>query len=106
MLKVRYIWCYKVRYNLIIDGSVMGPLMKVDTQLDTATQQLIVQIGQNIRTARKGRDMTQEQLAEAADISEKFLSAVENGRERNLSVRYLMSISIALGVPFEEIVSR
>ena len=105
MLKVRYIWCYKGRYNLIIDGSVMGPLMKVDTQLDTATQKLIVQIGLNIRAARKGRDMTQEQLAEAADISEKFLSAVENGREKNLSVRYLMSISIALNVSFEEIVS-
>jgi len=83
----------------------MGPLMKVDTQLDTATQKLIVQIGLNIRAARKGRDMTQEQLAEAADISEKFLSAVENGREKNLSVRYLMSISIALNVSFEEIVS-
>jgi transcriptional regulator with XRE-family HTH domain len=84
----------------------MGPLMKVDTQLDTATQKLIVQIGQNIRAARKHMNMTQEQLAEAADISEKFLSSVENGREKNLSVRYLMSISIALGVPFEEIVSR
>ena len=83
----------------------MGPLMKVDTQLDTATQKLIVQIGQNIRTARKRMNMTQEQLAEAADISEKFLSAVENGREKNLSVRYLMSISIALNMSFEEIVS-
>lgn len=83
----------------------MGLSMKADTQLDAVTQKLIVQIGLNIRTARKRMNMTQEQLAEAADISEKFLSAVENGREKNLSVRYLMSISIALGVPFGEIVS-
>lgn len=82
----------------------MGPLMKVDTQLNAATQKLIVQIGLNIRAARKRMDMTQEQLAEAADISEKFLSSVENGKERNLSVRYLMAISIALDVPFDEII--
>lgn len=38
-------------------------------------------VGARIRMARKGRGMTAEQLAEAADISTQFLAKVEKGQQ-------------------------
>lgn len=60
-------------------------------------------IGKNIRAEREIKNLTQEALAEKADISEKHLSAVENGRLDNISVGYLVDIGNALGIDFREL---
>lgn len=79
--------------------------MQISDKADQAAKELILLIGSNIRTIRKQKGITQEQLSEVADINEKFLSSVENGKETNLSVGYIMSIAIALDVTFEDLIS-
>lgn len=53
-------------------------------------------VGDRIRQVRDHRRMTQDRLAEIADISKGFLSDVENNN-RNLSSEYLLRIANALG---------
>ncbi|WP_315982997.1 helix-turn-helix domain-containing protein [Aliamphritea spongicola] len=64
------------------------------------TARLSAQIGALIKQARKTKGISQERLAEAADISEKYLSSVENSKEPNLSIGYVVAIALALKVPF------
>jgi len=53
-------------------------------------------VGDRIREVREHRRLTQDRLAEVADISKGFLSDVENNN-RNLSSEYLLRIATALG---------
>jgi transcriptional regulator with XRE-family HTH domain len=62
-----------------------------------------VAIGKRIRAERKKQDLTQEQLAELADISESFMGHIERGG-RTPSVETLMNISNALNLSIEYIV--
>jgi transcriptional regulator with XRE-family HTH domain len=57
-------------------------------------------VGENIRTFRKQAQMSQEMLAEKADLSPKYLGEVERGIV-NISLDTLMRIAKALkiGVP-------
>ncbi len=66
--------------------------------LKLETEKLSAQIGLLIKQARKSRGVTQEKLAEAADISEKYLSSVENGKESNISMGYILAIALALDI--------
>jgi len=52
--------------------------------------------GDRIRDLREKRKMTQDQLADAAQISKGFLSDVENNK-RNISSQALLRIANALG---------
>jgi transcriptional regulator with XRE-family HTH domain len=56
--------------------------------------------GDRIREIREKRKMTQDQLAEAADISKGFLSDVENSK-RNISSQGLLRIANSLGASIE-----
>jgi transcriptional regulator with XRE-family HTH domain len=56
--------------------------------------------GDRIREIREKRKMTQDQLAEAADISKGFLSDVENGK-RNIGSQGLLRIANSLGASIE-----
>ena len=51
-----------------------------------------------IRAARKGADMTQEELAEAADISFGYVKKLEYGELTNPSGKVIRKLSGALGV--------
>lgn len=62
------------------------------------TQSLIYKLGIKIRTLRKVAGLTQEQLAEAADVSPNFIGYVERG-QRALSIKTLERIARALNVP-------
>lgn len=63
------------------------------TGVDPAT----AAIGARIRMARKGRRMTAEQLAEAADISTQFLAKVEKGQQ-SMTLGKFSGIVKVLGV--------
>ena len=56
--------------------------------------------GDRIREVREKKKMTQDQLAEAADISKGFLSDVENNK-RNISSQGLLRIANSLGASVE-----
>ena len=60
-------------------------------------------IGMIIRRERIRQGMTQEQLAEKADISLNFMSLIENGR--NMSAQTLINIADALGLSIDNLVN-
>jgi len=63
---------------------------------------LRINFGKRIRVLRKRKGMTQEQLAEAADISVDFLSLVERGVNAP-SFATLERLADALGVPEKDL---
>lgn len=67
--------------------------MKTNIKLKKHLQQ----IGNNIKTARKIKDMTQEQLAEAAGLRTETISDIEAGKQ-NFEINTLVRIANALGV--------
>lgn len=67
--------------------------------MDTELQQ----IGSRVKQARLAKHMTQQQLAEAADISVSFLSNIENGRQ-SMNLRALIAVSDALEVSADSLI--
>jgi XRE family transcriptional regulator, regulator of sulfur utilization len=59
-------------------------------------------VGEKIRACRKRARMSQEKLAEKADLSYKYLGEVERGCV-NISLDSLMRIAKALGVQVNEL---
>lgn len=62
-------------------------------------------LGRNIRAARKKKGLTQEQLAEAANISVSFLGHIERGT-RVLSVETLVRLADALMCSIDDLTGR
>ena len=56
------------------------------------------QIGLRIKLERTKQNLTQEQLAEMADISSSYLSAIERGKQ-SISLDYTNRIAEALKIP-------
>ncbi len=59
-------------------------------------------VGVKIKVTRVKAKMTQEQLAEKADISSSYISAIERGKQ-SVSLEYLDRIADALQVPVTEL---
>lgn len=53
--------------------------------------------GRNVRTIRKQRHFTQEELAALCHVHQHYISDIERG-ERNVSLRVVETIARALGV--------
>jgi len=60
-------------------------------------------IGENIRTLRRDRGLSQEQLALRAEINASYMGQVERG-EKNPTIDVLGKISQALQIPLEKLV--
>lgn len=54
-------------------------------------------LGSNIRQLRRSQGLSQEQLAEKADLHRTYVGAIERG-ERNVSLDNIIAIAHALGV--------
>ena len=61
-------------------------------------QEVLDYIGANLYRARTRAGMTQERMAEAAELDLRFLQRVERGKT-NLSVLTLVALAEALSVP-------
>lgn len=58
----------------------------------------------NIRHYRKLRRLTQEQLAEQAELSTSYIKQIESGKEyKNISLTTMLSLSKVLDVPITEL---
>ena len=68
-------------------------------------EQFNYNLGSAIRDFRIELSLTQEQLAEKADLSRNYISAVERG-ERGLTVFSLYRIISAVDIPFEKFMQR
>lgn len=60
--------------------------------------------GKNMRRIRLEKQLTQENVAEAADLHPNYISSVERG-ERNISICNIARIAIALDVSMEVLVA-
>ncbi len=75
--------------------------MKIDKEaVKTLASDVVAQIGSRVRSERKRQGLSQEALAEDADINAKHLSAVENGKESNLSLGYVIAVATALDIDY------
>jgi len=54
-------------------------------------------LGENVRSLRIERQITQEQLAELCDLHRTYIGAIERG-DRNVSLNNITKIAIALNV--------
>ena len=75
---------------------MQNPTQKCDAQLLFA---------RNMRRIRLGLELTQERLAERAELHPNYISSVERG-ERNISIRNIERIAKALRVAMSELVSQ
>lgn len=58
----------------------------------------------NVRTLRRNRHLTQENLAELSDLSTSYIKQIESGKEyKNVSLTTLLNISKALNVSIEHL---
>lgn len=64
---------------------------------------MLNRLGSRIRELRVKADLTQEQLAERADLHPTYLGGIERG-ERNLSLKNLDKLAGALQVPLKSLV--
>lgn len=62
-----------------------------------ARPDITVQFGERVREIRQSRSLSQEALADRADLDRTYISSVERGR-RNISLRNIEAIADALGV--------
>lgn len=60
------------------------------------------QVGMRLKTARKCRGLTQEQLAEQASLSPTYVSCIERGKKK-VSLTALARIAETLGVGVDEL---
>lgn len=63
---------------------------------------LTEKLGQKIRIERMKRKMSQEKLAELAELNRNFIGMVERG-ETNITVKNLEAISKAFGMEIKEL---
>ncbi len=61
-------------------------------------------IGQRIRRFREDRGLTLSRLAELADVSKGYLSALEREERENPSIDAAGKIATALGIPVSELI--
>ena len=69
--------------------------------LDLTYMDIKLKVGQRIRGLRKNLGLSQEGLANEAEVDRTYVTDVENGR-RNISVEILEKLIIALKVSFAE----
>jgi transcriptional regulator with XRE-family HTH domain len=60
------------------------------------------EIGQKIKSLRERRGLTQERLAELAELSPTYISHIERGK-KHVSLTALISLAAALEVPAERL---
>ena len=62
-------------------------------------------LGESIRRCREGAGLSQEQLAEKADLHPVYVGKIERG-EQWISLHALLRVAAALGVRVRELVKR
>ena len=60
-------------------------------------QDVLVSFGANVRALRTERDISQEKLAEFADLDRTYVSSLERG-QRNVGVQNIVKLADALDV--------
>jgi len=59
---------------------------------------ILLKFGQRVRDLRKQKNISQEKLAELADLHRTYIGMIERG-EKNLTLLNIEKLSIALDIP-------
>jgi transcriptional regulator with XRE-family HTH domain len=63
---------------------------------------ILASLGLNVRKAREAKDLTQEQVAEKADLDPTYISGIERGI-RNPGIKNVAKLAKALGLTTSEL---
>lgn len=66
---------------------------------------VLERVGINVKRLRNSKKLSQEDLADKAEIHQTYLSGLENGK-RNVSLQVLARIARALGTDIEDLVRK
>ena len=69
----------------------------------TSPEPLFAAFGAAVRALRKGRGLSQEALAERAQLHRSYVTDIELGR-RNVSLYNIRQLAVALGVPMADLI--
>lgn len=72
------------------------------TDLEKATTDILVLVGERVRGLRAQRGMTRKMLARDSTVSERYLAQLERGRG-NISISLLLKIAIALNTTLSQL---
>lgn len=61
------------------------------------------ELGRHVSKLRKDKDWSQEELSKIADISRNYVSQIERGEARNVSIKVINKLALALGVSPSEL---
>ena len=67
-----------------------------------AKESIVHRFGQRVRQLRGEADLSQEELAYAADLDRTYISGIERGT-RNISLKTVEALATALNVPVAEL---
>lgn len=90
--------CFFYYVNKYTTSTIFGTCSLLFQEMAKTVKDYWHRIGQKIREARKKMGLTQEELAEKADVHYTFLGAAERG-ETNLSLKTLFRVADALSFP-------
>lgn len=74
-------------------------------RMTPADNEVLGAFGANLRRARVSRGVTQERLAEQADLNPRTLQKIEAG-QTNILITTAMRLQAALGCPWDELMPR
>ena len=77
-------------------------MFKIKSMKKESHTNLTEKLGQKIRIERMKRKMSQEKLAELAELNRNFIGMVERG-ESNITVKNLVAISLAFGMEIKDL---
>ncbi len=86
-----------VQYGKFFDNGVMRGYTK-----ENPFQKERKLLGATIKKIREDKNLTQEDLADTAEVNVSYLAKIENGYV-NTSVRYLIKLSKGLGVQVRDL---
>lgn len=67
------------------------------------SERFLVELGRHLRSCRTNRGLSQQELAELAGLSTRYVSLIEAGRG-NVSILRLLELTRALGIPLHQAV--
>lgn len=90
-------------------GNILEAVVEARRLVGLAEERLTLQeqlslMGRRVNSARTGRGMTQQALAEASGLDRTYISLVEHGRQ-NLTIGAVLKIAHALDVPIGDLVA-
>ena len=87
-----------------ITARVLSPRGRGSAESATDPDRLLSLFADNMRRIRVSKELSQEELADLADLDRTYVSGIER-KKRNLGIRNIQRIADALGVDVRQLLS-